>query len=217
MVGYEIKFKSFDKLDELSKKLILPLQNAAAKLAERIRDRVLSGESATGQPFSAMGTYTTTGRSQHESNRWWIPPNQPHPPGYLFIADEGRFKGWACYENYERYLDLQPNGRKRDWKRSGSLWKSLGVRAMAVNKVKISFYGSRKKGLAQAQVATFAGRNERYSVLQYSRKEREDFVAEIRANINEEFARRIGQAVEIGRLESRLRRAGRRSSELLGG
>jgi hypothetical protein len=88
---------------------------------------------------------------------------------------------------------------------------------MAVNKIKISFYGSRKKGLAQSQVATLAGRKESTSVLQYSRQERADFTAEIRADINEEFARRIGQAVEVGRINTRLQGAGRRASRLLGG
>ena len=216
MVGYEITHKGFDKLDELSKKLILPLKDAATRLAERIRVRAMRGLDAKGQPFSQMGTYSTTGRSRDEAERWWIPPTQPQPAGYLFISSQGVFKGWACYENYDRYLDLQPGARRRDWKRTGSLWKSLGVRAMAVNKVKVSFYGTRKKGVAQAQVATLAGRKESTSVLQYSKEERDDFVAEIKANINEEFARRIGQAAELGRINSRLRGAGRRSSRLLG-
>jgi hypothetical protein len=217
MVGFEIQQKSFNKLDAVARRLIIPLQKASTRLAERIRDRVMNGESATGQAFSSMGTYTTTGRSQDEANRWWVPPTQPHPAGFLFIAGEGVFKGWAVYENYDRYLDLQPRGRRRDWKRSGALWRSLGVRAMAVNKIKISFYGSRKKGLAQSQVATLAGRKESTSVLQYSRQERADFTAEIRADINEEFARRIGQAVEVGRINTRLQGAGRRASRLLGG
>jgi hypothetical protein len=135
----------------------------------------------------------------------------------LFISTQGVFKGWACYENYDRYLDLAPGARRRDFKRTGSLWHSLGVRAMAVNRVKVSFYGSRKKGVAQAQVATLAGRKETTSVLQYSDQERREFVAEIKANIDEAFARRIGQAVELGRVNRRLRGAERRRSELLGG
>jgi hypothetical protein len=216
VVGYDIQHKGFDKLDELSKKLIVPLKNAATHLAENIRNRALRGITATGQPFSQLGSYATTGRSKNEANRWWIPPTQPQPPGYLFISTQGVFKGWACYENYDRYLDLAPGARRRDFKRTGALWHSLGVRAMAVNRVKVSFYGSRKKGVAQAQVATLAGRKETTSVLQYSDQERRQFVAEIKANIDEAFARRIGQAVELGRIDRRLRGAERRRSELLG-
>jgi hypothetical protein len=65
-------------------------------------------------------------------------------------------------------------------------------------------------------VATLAGRKESTSVLQYSDQERRQFVAEIKANIDEAFARRIGQAVELGRMDRRLRGAERRRSELLG-
>jgi threonine aldolase len=52
---------------------------AATRLAERIRVRAMRGLDAKGQPFSQMGTYSTTGRSRDEAERWWIPPTQPQP------------------------------------------------------------------------------------------------------------------------------------------
>ncbi len=62
-----------------------------------------------------------------------------------------------------------------------------------------------------------AGRNERVSVLQYNEPERAAFVEAIKADIDDEFAKRIGQAVEIGRRTRRAQSAQRRASRLLGG
>jgi hypothetical protein len=88
---------------------------------------------------------------------------------------------------------------------------------MTVNRVKISFYGSRGKGNPQASIAYLAGRQERASVLQYNEAERTQFVEAIKADIDEEFARRIGEAVEVGRRTRRAQSAQRRASRLLGG
>jgi hypothetical protein len=217
MLPLDINYKGFNKLSELEKRLILPLQTAAANLAARIRDRVLRGVGPSGQNWKRLGTYTTTGRSQDPDNKWWVGPGLPQPAGYVDKIEGGKWQGWAIYENYERYLELMPNGHRRDWNKSGRLWQSLGIRAMAVNKVKVSFYGSRQKGVAQAQVAYLAGRKEDASVLMYSAEEGQAFVDEIKASMDQEFARRLGQAVELGRINSRLAGARRRSSRLLGG
>lgn len=217
MLGYDIKLKGFDRLDELSARLIIPLQKAAVELANSIKTRVRNGVSPTGGMWTPLGEYSTTGRSKGEKNRWWVAPGQPQPAGYERKVTDGQWQGWAVYENYARYLELLPNGKRRDWDKSGRLWASLGVRAMAVNRVKISFYGSRGKGNPQASIAYLAGRNERVSVLQYNEAERAAFVESIKADIDDEFAKRIGQQVEAGRAARRARGASRRPSRLLGG
>jgi hypothetical protein len=53
--------------------------------------------------------------------------------------------------------------------------------------------------------------------LQYNEAERAQFVEAIKADIDEEFARRIGEAVEVGRRTRRAQSAQRRASRLLGG
>lgn len=217
MLGFDIKLKSFDKLDELSQRLILPLRDAAVTLADSIRTRVRNGVSPTGGRWTPLGEYSTTGRSKDDKNRWWVAPGQPQPAGYDRKVTDGKWQGWAIYENYARYLELLPNGKRRDWDKSGALWRSLGVRAMAVNRVKISFYGSRGRGNPQASVAYLAGRNEGASVLQYNEPERAAFLETIKDQIDEEFAKRIGQQVEAGRAARRARGAARRPSRTLGG
>lgn len=217
MLGYEIKLRSFDRLDALAQRLIVPLQEAAVVLAEQIRTRVRAGGSPTGGMWTPLGEYSTTGRSKDEKNRWWVAPGQPQPAGYERLVKNGKWQGWAVYENYERYLELLPNGKRRDWDKTGQLWRTLGVRAMAVNRVKISFYGSRGKGNPQAAIAYLAGRKERASVLQYNEAERDQFVETIKNTIDDEFAKRIGESIEIGRRTRRAQGAQRRASRLLGG
>ena len=217
MLGFDIQLKSFDKLDELSARLILPLRDAAVTLADSIKTRVRNGVSPTGGRWTPLGEYSTTGRSKDEKNRWWVAPKQPQPAGFERKVTSGQWQGWAVYENYARYLELLPNGKRRDWDKTGALWRSLGVRAMAVNRVKISFYGSRGKGNPQASIAFLAGRNEGASVLQYNEPERQAFVEAIKDQIDDEFAKRIGQQVEAGRAARRARSAARRPSRLLGG
>ena len=217
MLGFDIQLKGFNKLDELSARLIVPLRDAAVTLAESIKTRVRNGVSPTGGRWTPLGEYSTTGRSKDDKNRWWVAPGQPQPAGYERKVTSGQWQGWAVYENYGRYLDLLPNGKRRDWDKTGALWRSLGVRAMAVNRVKVSFYGSRGKGNPQASIAYLAGRNEGTSVLQYNEPERAAFVEAIKDQIDEEFAKRIGQQVEAGRAARRARGAARRSSRLLGG
>jgi hypothetical protein len=167
--------------------------------------------------WTPLGEYSTTGRSKDEKNRWWVAPGQPQPSGYERKVTQGQWQGWVVYENYQRYLELLPNGKRRDWDKTGQLWRTLGVRAMTVNRVKVSFYGSRGKGNPQASIAYLAGRQERASVLQYNEAERAQFVEAIKADIDEEFARRIGEAVEVGRRTRRAQSAQRRASRLLGG
>lgn len=217
MLGYDIQLKGFNQLDELSARLIVPLRDAAVVLANAIKTRVRNGVSPTGGQWTPLGEYSTTGRSKDEKNRWWVAPGQPQPAGYERKVQQGQWQGWVVYENYGRYLELLPNGKRRDWDKTGRLWASLGVRAMAVNRVKISFYGSRGKGNPQASVAYLAGRNEGASVLQYNEPERAAFVEAIKADIDDEFAKRIGEQVEAGRVARRARSAARRSSRLLGG
>lgn len=217
MLAYEVKLKSFDRLDALAQRLIVPLRDAAVVLADQIRTRVRAGGSPTGGMWTPLGEYSTTGRSKNEKNRWWVAPGQPQPAGYERLVKNGQWQGWAVYENYQRYLELLPNGKRRDWDKTGQLWRTLGVRAMAVNRVKISFYGSRGKGNPQAAVAYLAGRQERASVLQYNEAERDQFVETIKDTIDEEFARRIGESIEIGRRTKRAQSAQRRASRLLGG
>jgi hypothetical protein len=53
--------------------------------------------------------------------------------------------------------------------------------------------------------------------LQYNEPERAAFVEAIKADIDDEFAKRIGEAVEIGRRTRRAQSAQRRASRLLGG
>lgn len=216
MLAYNVQVAGVNRLDALSQRLIVPLIDAAVALADQIRTRVKNGVSPTGGMWTPLGEYTTTGRSKNDNNRWWVAPNQPQPAGYERKVQQGQFQGWAVYENYGRYLQLLPNGKRRDWDKTGQLWRTLGVRAMAANSVKISFYGSRGRGNPQASIAYLAGRNETFSVLQYNEPERAAFVQAIKASIDEEFARRIGQAVEIGRLTQRANRAQRRTSVLLG-
>ena len=217
MLGFDVQLKGFNRLDELSARLIVPLRDAAVVLANAIKTRVRNGVSPTGGQWTPLGEYSTTGRSKDDKNRWWVAPGQPQPAGYERKVQQGQWQGWVVYENYGRYLELLPNGKRRDWDKTGRLWASLGVRAMAVNRVKISFYGSRGKGNPQASVAYLAGRNERVSVLQYNEPERAAFVEAIKADIDDEFAKRIGQAVEIGRRPRRAQSAQRRASRLLGG
>lgn len=213
MLAYNVQIKGFNKLDELSQRLIIPLKESAVVLAESIRKRVMRGVSASGGRFTPLGEYSTTGRSKDENNRWWVRPGQPHPAGYLRKVTEGEFQGWAVYENYQRYIELLPGGDRRDWDKTGALWRSLGVRAMAVNRVKISFYGSRGRGNPQAAVAYLAGRKESSSVLQYNDAERQAFVVAVKQLIDEDFAKKIGEAVAT----SRSARSGRRPSVSLGG
>ena len=217
MLGYDVQLKGFNRLDELSARLIVPLRDAAVVLANAIKTRVRNGVSPTGGQWTPLGEYSTTGRSKDDKNRWWVAPGQPQPAGYERKVQQGQWQGWVVYENYGRYLELLPNGKRRDWDKTGRLWASLGVRAMAVNRVKISFYGSRGKGNPQASVAYLAGRNERASVLQYNEPERAVFVEAIKADIDDEFAKRIGEQVEAGRVARRARSAARRPSRLLGG
>jgi len=146
MLGYDVQLKGFNRLDELSARLIVPLRDAAVVLANAIKTRVRNGVSPTGGQWTPLGEYSTTGRGKDDKNRWWVAPGQPQPAGYERKVQQGQWQGWVVYENYGRYLELLPNGKRRDWDKTGRLWASLGVRAMAVNRVKISFYGSRGKG-----------------------------------------------------------------------
>ena len=230
MLAFDIKVKSFDKLDELSQRLIIPLKDAAVELSKAIQDRVRKGVSPTGGQWTPLGSYTTSGRSKRPDARWWVSPGEPQPSGYLSEVGDGPLKGWVCYQNYHDYIGRLPARGYRTWYKTGSMWRSMGVRAMAVNRVKISFYGTKGKQygyitansssmrrMGQAQVANWAGRNEAHSVLQYNEPERAAFVAAIKADIDEEFAKRIGEAAEAGKVARRQRLAARRSSRLLGG
>lgn len=230
MLAFEIKTKSFDKLDALAQRLIVPLRDAAVTLSQQIQDRVRKGVSPTGGRWTPLGSYTTSGRGKRGDARWWVPPGDPHPSGYLNEVKEGPLKGWVCYENYHDYISRLPARGFRTWFKTGSMWRSMGVRAMAVNRVKISFYGTKgrqygyvtansssMRRMGQAQVANWAGRNESFSVLQYNEPEREAFVEAIKATIDEEFAKRIGVAAEAGKLERKQRLQARRASRLLGG
>lgn len=227
MIAYGINLKSFDRLDQLSQPLIVPLRDAAVRLAQRIQTRVRKGIGPEGNPWQKLGTYKSSGRSNDARAKWWVAPGMPTPGNFIRRVDSGNLKGWTIYENYDEYIRALPNGEKRTWTRTGSMWRSMGVRAMSVDEVKISFYGTkgRQQGygsgggsmrrLGQAQVAYLAGRLERLSVLQPSDAEKRLCMEEIWAEVNEEFARRIGEAADQGRIDRRVRAAGRRASRTL--
>ena len=127
MLGYDVQLKGFNQLDELSARLIVPLRDAAVVLANAIKTRVRNGVSPTGGQWTPLGEYSTTGRSKDDNNRWWVAPGQPQPGGYERKVQQGQWQGWVVYENYGRYLELLPNGKRRDWDKTGRLWASLGV------------------------------------------------------------------------------------------
>lgn len=229
-MGYEIKLKSFNRLDELSARLIVPLRDAAVRLSQRIQTRVRKGIGPTGTKWQSLGTYKSSGRSNDPRERWWVAPGMPTPGGYLRRVDSGNLKGWTVYENYDEYIRALPNGYDRTWTRTGSMWRSMGVRAMSVDRVKVSFYGTKgrqygyvsaggasMRRLGQAQVASLAGRGERFSVLQPSDEEKRLCLEEIWAEVNEELAARIGDVAEAGRINRRVRLAQRRAARTLGG
>lgn len=230
MIGYEIKLKSFNRLDELSARLIMPLQEAAVQLSRRIQTRVRKGLGPMGAKWQPLGTYKTSGRSNDPRERWWVAPGMPTPGGFLRRVDSGNLKGWTVYENYDTYIRALPNGTDRTWVKTGSMWRSMGVRAMSVDRVKISFYGTKGPQLSyvsaggtsmrragQAQVATWAGRGERFSVLSPSEEEKRLCLEHIWSEVNEEMARRIGNVAEAGRINRRVRLAQRRAARTLGG
>lgn len=230
MIAYDIKLKSFDRLDELSQRLVVPLRDAAVRLAGRIRTRVQKGIGPEGNPWQKLGTYKSSGRSNDPRAKWWVAPGMPTPGNFIRRVDSGNLKGWTIYENYDEYIRALPNGTDRTWTRTGALWRSLGVRAMSVDRVKISFYGTKGRQMAyvsgggssarrlgQAQVATLAGRFERQSVLKPSEAEKQMCLDEIWAEVNEEMARRIGEVAEAGRINRRARLAERRAARTLRG
>lgn len=230
MLAFDIKLKSFDRLDALSARLIVPLRDAAVRLADRIRKRVQKGIGPEGNAWQKLGTYKTSGRSNDPKERWWVAPGMPTPGNFIRRVDSGELKGWTVYENYDDYIRALPNGTIRTWSRTGAMWRSLGVRAMSVDRVKISFYGTkgRQQGyggsgggsmrrLGQAQVAYLAGRLEGKSVLQPSEAEKRMCLDEIWAEVDEELARRIGEVAEAGRINRRVRLAERRAARTLRG
>ena len=74
MLGYDVQLKGFNRLDELSARLIVPLRDAALVLANAIKTRVRNGVSPTGGQWTPLGEYSTTGRGKDDKNRWWVAP-----------------------------------------------------------------------------------------------------------------------------------------------
>lgn len=185
MVRFGIDVKVNNKLSELQRGLAVPVQTLAQWLASAIRDRVQrEARDPQGRSWSRLGTYRTTGRAQDDQARWWVRPEFPQPPGWLYQVEHGEFAGWAVYESYRRYLELLPPlEQRRRWTRTGAMWDSLRVRMMAPNRAKVTFFGTRptspgaRRRVSNAQLATLAGRGERASVLQYSEPERQEVAA----------------------------------------
>lgn len=230
MLAFDIQYKVNSKLDALSQALVLPLADIAKDLAVQIRARVMSGMDPEMRAWTLLGRQRMgSGRGQRNANgstnyqqRWWVKPTEPQPAGYIFrVSDTAKdFQGWAVYQDYETYLRLQPNGGRRDWYKTGTFWRSVAVRPQSANRVKVLATGSRKTGkkrIANRDIGYFAGKHERFGVLTYSDAERAFAVRMAKMSIDEQLAIRAGQVAELGRLNSRVVAANRRSSKLLGG
>lgn len=230
MLAFDIGYRVNSKLDALSQALVLPLADIAKELAVQIRARVMSGMDPEMRPWTPLGRQRMgSGRGQANADgsanyrqRWWVKPTEPQPAGYIFrVPDTARdFQGWAVYQDYETYLRLQPNGDRRDWYKTGTFWRSIAVRPQSVDRVKVIATGSRKTGkkrIANRDIGYLAGKRERFGVLTYSDAERAFAVRMAKMSIDEQMAIRVGQVAELGRLNSRVVAANRRSSKLLGG
>jgi hypothetical protein len=224
MLAYDIKVKTNNKLSAAAKRFIIPLQNVAKELAILIQARVKSGLNPENRKWSNLGRKSkrSYGNSSdpEEVNRWWVNPNQPQPSGYLFkiAADAKKFANYAVYKDYETYLSLSPNGKTRDWYKSGQFWRSIAVRPQSVNKVKIISSGSRKAGngkrIANRDIGRYVGKDEDFNVLSYSDPEREVVVNFAKEQINDELAKRLVTAGQIEKLDNRGIRANARARRL---
>jgi hypothetical protein len=217
MFAFSVTVKSFDKLSEARQALGIPLIRIGEMLLQHIRVRVQGGKAPQGM-WRPLGS-DTKGRGADPTARWWVPPEAPHPAGWMTQVTDGEYAGWAVYESYRRYLDSLPEVRSRRWEKSGKFWRSTAVKYISAKRVKVSAFGTRKSPsgtAANAQVGYLAGRNERFGVFEPSQAEREmatQMAADILTN---QMRRAIGQTADAQAFEKRARSMERRASKLLG-
>lgn len=215
MYQVDVTAQWVSKMRELAvlRTLSIPLMQIGEMVLFRIRDRVSGGRAPIGM-FRQLG-------SDFEGvdyDRWWVPPGQPQPSGYLTIVQSGEFAGWAIYDGYKKYLDSLPDKRTRKWTKTGEFWRATGVKYINAKRVKVSSFGRRKSGngtIANAQVGYLAGRNERFNVFEPSQEERDEALAMAADLLTENLRRAIGIVAEQQAVAKRARSANRRASKLL--
>ena len=228
MIAFDVQVRTNNKLGAAAQKLVMPVVEIGQRLAVMIRQRVLDGFDPTGKAWSPLGRVRVgLGRGQQDADgeklrRWWVPPTEPQPPGWLFKVPltAQKVPGWAVYEDYQTYLRASPNGDRRDWYKTGQFWRSIGVRPQSASRVKVIATGSRKVGGKRVQnraIGYYAGRNEDFGVLTYSDAERAFAVDLLQRSVTEQYAIRLQQVQELDRLTSRAQSLNRRTSRLLGG
>jgi hypothetical protein len=231
VIGWDIKYKVNNKLDDLSQRLSMPLQAVAGVLSQRLKLRVLEGKDPTGRAWSPLGRVRMgEGRGRlHDDDKgteramyWWVPPTEPQPNGYVFrVADSAKnMAGFAVYRDYNDYVQRNPKGDRRDWYKTGKFWESMAVRPLSPMKVKIGSYGSRKVGkhtVKNRDIGYYAGKREKWGVFTVSNAEHNEALAYVKASVDAQLARRIGLREGFLQVNQRLAGLQRRASKVLGG
>ena len=94
-----------------------------------------------------QAAYDKSIEGQGSRGHYWIPPNQT--AGVLsraaFVVQHGKFKGWAAFRTYRDYMVAKGRGANVTLNNTGTLAQGLQLRPMGPLRVRLAFYGGRRK------------------------------------------------------------------------
>jgi len=183
---------------ERDKKLAMPLVHVGRYLLQVMRDRVTSGIGPDGAPWSDLS----------KSGRWFWAPATERPGrgvvrlsnGKPMIAKSGIHAGQMAYESFAAYKRSRGGKDARNFVLSGQMMRSLRVRVMSPTRVRVSASGRRTGGTKEnkaptnAQVAKWANRKERVSILQPSKREIANAAKIVRRLVSAQWHEQAGAA-----------------------
>ena len=78
---------------------------------------------------------------------YWVPP---HMAGGVvgraaFVVEHGKFKGWAAFRTYRDYMVARGRGPNVTLHNTGTFAQGMQLRPMGPTKIRLSFYGGRRK------------------------------------------------------------------------
>ena len=152
----ESQFHNAFKEDERA--MLMPLVEVARFAGSIVLKRAPKGRGADNRQFMPY--------VEPRKGRYWTSPGDPEPTaGRLFKRGDR-----SCYPSYKAYKAAL-GVTSRDYKKTGTMWRSLRVKVMSPTKARVGFSGKNKKGLSNAKLAKIITFRETRSILDLGKKD----------------------------------------------
>lgn len=160
MMGFDVKVTHASAIQQDTRKMAMPLVEAATMAVGMILRRATKGKAANGGSF---GDYS----SRTWDRPFWVKQGNPQP-SFDQIAQLPN--GSVGYPGSGAYMRAQGKFKKTFF-RTGHLWRSINVHMMNPHKVRIRFKGKSRNGITPQKLMNVLARKTGNSPVDLSRGE----------------------------------------------